>query len=277
MEARPQHPAIAMTIAGSDSSGGAGIQADLKTFTALGVYGASVITALTAQNTRGVAAVELASPAFVAAQIKSVLEDLDVAAIKTGMLASSALVEAIGAELSRHPPIPLVVYPVVGATRRDRLIDDDAVDAVKRLIFPRALLITPNLPEAARLLDTAIATTEFEAATQLDALAKLGAEAVLLKGGHGSGKEAVDLLWRAGKVTRLASPRVDTMNTHGTGCTLSAAIAALIAAGADTEAAVARAKAYVHAAILSAKDLRIGKGHGPVDHLYAIRRTSPAV
>lgn len=277
MEAKPQHPAIAMTIAGSDSSGGAGIQADLKTFTALGVYGASVITALTAQNTRGVTAVELASPAFVAAQIKAVLDDLDVAAIKTGMLAASALVESIAAELSNYPPIPLIVDPVMVATSGDRLIDDDAVDAVKRLIFPRALLITPNLPEAARLLDSAIATTESEAGKQLEGLARLGAKAVLLKGGHGSGGEAVDLLWHAGRITRLASPRIDTKNTHGTGCTLSAAIAALIASGASTEAAVTRGKAYVHAAISSARDLRIGKGHGPVDHLYAIRRTSPAV
>lgn len=277
MEAKPQHPAIAMTIAGSDSSGGAGIQADLKTFTALGVYGASVITALTAQNTRGVTAVELASPAFVAAQIKAVLDDLDVAAIKTGMLAASALVESIAAELSNYPPIPLIVDPVMVATSGDRLIDDDAVDAVKRLIFPRALLITPNLPEAARLLDSAIATTESEAGKQLEGLARLGAKAVLLKGGHGSGGEAVDLLWHAGRITRLASSRIDTKNTHGTGCTLSAAIAALIASGASTEAAVTRGKAYVHAAISSARDLRIGKGHGPVDHLYAIRRTSPAV
>ncbi|HEX4893622.1 MAG TPA: bifunctional hydroxymethylpyrimidine kinase/phosphomethylpyrimidine kinase [Hyphomicrobiaceae bacterium] len=277
MEAKPQHPAIAMTIAGSDSSGGAGIQADLKTFTALGVYGASVITALTAQNTRGVTAVELASPAFVAAQIKAVLDDLDVAAIKTGMLAASALVESIAAELSNYPLIPLIVDPVMVATSGDRLIDDDAVDAVKRLIFPRALLITPNLPEAARLLDSAIATTESEAGKQLEGLARLGAKAVLLKGGHGSGGEAVDLLWHAGRITRLASSRIDTKNTHGTGCTLSAAIAALIASGASTEAAVTRGKAYVHAAISSARDLRIGKGHGPVDHLYAIRRTSPAV
>jgi hydroxymethylpyrimidine/phosphomethylpyrimidine kinase len=276
MEPTPPQPAIALTIAGSDSSGGAGIQADLKTFTALGVYGASVITALTAQNTRGVSGVELVSPAFVAAQIRAVLDDLDVRAIKTGMLASSAIVEAIGAELARRPALPLIVDPVMVATSGDRLIDDDAVEAVKRLIFPRAELITPNLPEAARLLGAPVASTESDATRQLDALAGLGARAVLLKGGHGSGGEAVDLLWHAGQVTRLASPRIATGNTHGTGCTLSAAIAALVAGGAPLETAVARGKSYVHQAIASGKDLRIGHGHGPVDHLYAIRRAPSA-
>lgn len=266
---------IALTIAGSDSSGGAGIQADLKTFTAFGVYGACVITALTAQNTRGVTAVEVASPAFVAAQMRAVLGDLAVGAAKTGMLASRALVEAIAAELAGVPTLPLVVDPVMVATSGDRLIDDDAVEAVKRLIFPRATLITPNLPEAARLLDAGVAMSEAEAAAQLARLADMGAAAVLLKGGHGQGGEAVDLLWHAGTVSRLAAPRIATRNTHGTGCTLSAAIAALLAAGVPLASAVARAKDFVHRAIAAGADLAIGHGHGPVDHLYAIRRAAP--
>lgn len=273
---QPRPVPIALTIAGSDSSGGAGIQADLKTFTAFGVYGASVITALTAQNTKGVSAVEVATPAFVAAQMRAVLTDLDVGAAKTGMLASTALVEAIAAELSASAPrLSLVVDPVMVATSGDKLIDDDAVEAVKRLIFPRASLITPNLPEAARLLGTTAARTESEAHGQLAALARLGARAVLLKGGHGDGGEAVDLLWHEGRVTRLAAPRIATRNTHGTGCTLSAAIAALLASGVDLGTAVARAKDYVHRAIAAGADLAIGQGHGPVDHLYAIKRAGP--
>ncbi len=275
VSASPARVPIALTIAGSDSSGGAGIQADLKTFTAFGVYGASVLTALTAQNTRGVTAVELATPAFVTAQMRAVLSDLDVGAIKTGMLASRALVEAIAAELDGSAAVPLVVDPVMVATSGDRLIDDDAVDAVKTLILPRALLMTPNLPEAARLLDGAVATTEAEARAQLDGLARLGAKAVLLKGGHGTSAEAVDLLWHDGHVTRLAAPRIATRNTHGTGCTLSAAIAALLASGVELSAAVARAKTYVHRAIAAAAQGSVGKGHGPVDHLYHIRKSDP--
>ena len=161
------------------------------------------------------------------------------------------------------------------ATSGDRLIDDDAVDAVKTLILPRALLMTPNLPEAARLLDGAVATTEAEARAQLDGLARLGAKAVLLKGGHGTSAEAVDLLWHDGHVTRLAAPRIATRNTHGTGCTLSAAIAALLASGVELSAAVARAKTYVHRAIAAAAQGSVGKGHGPVDHLYHIRKSDP--
>lgn len=268
-------PAIALTIAGSDSSGGAGIQADLKTFTAFGVYGASVITALTAQNTRGVTAVEIATPDFVTAQMRAVLSDLDVGAIKTGMLASRRLVEVIAAELASCPGIPLVVDPVMVATSGDRLIDDEAVEAVKTLILPRALLMTPNLPEAARLLDGPVAATEAEATAQLERLARLGSTAVLLKGGHGGGSEAVDLLWHAGRVTRFATPRVATTNTHGTGCTLSAAIAALLAGGCDLETAVGRSKSFVQRAIEAGAHLQIGKGNGPVDHLYALRTSPP--
>ncbi|MFM9941608.1 MAG: bifunctional hydroxymethylpyrimidine kinase/phosphomethylpyrimidine kinase [Hyphomicrobiaceae bacterium] len=268
--------ATALTIAGSDSSGGAGVQADLKAFTALGVYGASVITALTAQNTTGVQGVEVVTPAFVAAQMRSVLADLRVCAVKTGMLANAEIISVVADELARYPAIPLVVDPVMVATSGDALIDPDAVATLKSKLIPRATLITPNLPEAAQLLGVTVAPNEADASRQLTALAKLGAKAVLLKGGHGDGPEAVDLLWIDGCITRLTSPRLATRHTHGTGCTLSAAIAALLAQGLDLATAVARGKTFVHRAIASGANLQIGAGHGPVDHLYAIRRAAPA-
>ena len=266
---------IALTIAGSDSSGGAGIQADLKTFTAFGVYGASVITALTAQNTMGVQGVSAVPPDFVAAQMTSVFSDLDVRAVKTGMLATSEIIAAVAAGLDSAPNIPLVVDPVMVATSGDPLLQPNAVAAFKSMLFPRAALITPNLPEAARLLDTTLARNESEARDQLLALGRLGAKAVLLKGGHGESSEAIDLLLISGTIRRFAHPRIATKNTHGTGCTLSAAIAALIALGADLETAVARAKTYVHQAIEAARLHTVGRGHGPVDHLYAIRKAAP--
>lgn len=262
---------IALTIAGSDSSGGAGIQADLKTFSALGVYGASVLTALTAQNTIGVQGVHPVPPDFVAAQVASVLDDLAVGAIKTGMLATSAIIEAVVGALARVPDIPLVVDPVMVATSGDSLLAPEAVEAVRSVLLPRATLITPNLPEAARLLDRPMAKTEAEARLHLEALARLGARAVLLKGGHGDGAEAVDLLLVEGGITRHAAPRIVSRNTHGTGCTLSAAIAAGLAKGRPLQTAVAEAKDYVQRAIIAGKDLAIGRGSGPVDHLFAIR------
>ena len=269
--AKPDYP-IALTIAGSDSSGGAGIQADLKTFTAMGVYGASVLTALTAQNTMGVQAVAAVAPEFVAAQIESVVTDLKVGAIKTGMLANTAIIETVVSALEACPDVPIVVDPVMVATSGDPLLEPSAVAALKGLLIPRATLITPNLPEAADLLGVSVAKSEADARDQLLALEKLGARAVLLKGGHGQGGEAVDLLSIDGRLVRLAGRRIETRNTHGTGCTLSAAIAAGLAQGQGLEEAVRHAKAFVHAAIEAARDLAIGKGAGPVDHLYAIRR-----
>ena len=266
-------PPIALTIAGSDSSGGAGIQADLKTFTVLGVYGASVITAQTAQNTTGVQGVHAVPPEFVAAQMRSVFGDLRVGAIKTGMQATAAIIRAVADGLAdMGPDIPLVLDPVMVATSGDVLLAVDAIDTLKTVLIPRAILITPNLPEAAELLGTTTATTEDEARDQLDGLARLGARAVLLKGGHGGGGEAVDFLSSGGAVIRLASPRIATRNTHGTGCTLSAAIAAHLALGADLETAVRAAKAYVHGAIAAGAGLEIGAGSGPVDHLFTLRR-----
>lgn len=268
---------IALTIAGSDSSGGAGIQADLKTFSAHGVYGASVLTALTAQNTGGVQGVHAVPAAFVAAQMASVLDDLDVKAVKTGMLADAAIIRAVADGLARlAPAIPLVLDPVMVATSGDVLLAPDAIETLRSVLIPRATLITPNLPEAAQLLGEPIAQNEAAAAAQLGRLSRLGAKAVLLKGGHGEGREAVDLLAVGDRVVRLASPRIDTRNTHGTGCTLSAAIAARLAQGAGLETAVRGAKDYVHGAIAAGIDLGVGHGHGPVDHLFEVApRTKP--
>jgi hydroxymethylpyrimidine/phosphomethylpyrimidine kinase len=267
--------AIALTIAGSDSSGGAGIQADLKTFTAFGVYGAAVITALTAQNTRGVAAVEPVAASFVFKQIEAVLSDLAVGAVKTGMLANADIVEAVARILRAAPARPLVVDPVMVATSGDVLLAPEAVDAVKRELIPLATLITPNLAEAAWLLGAKMAASEAEAVTQAEALMALGCKAVLVKGGHGGGDTAVDILCDGAGIEPLARPRVDTPHTHGTGCTLSAAIAALMAQGVELREAVGRAKTFVWEALSHGRALRIGKGRGPVDHLFAIRRGPP--
>jgi hydroxymethylpyrimidine/phosphomethylpyrimidine kinase len=277
MTVSPGSVPIALTIAGSDSSGGAGIQADLKTFTAFGVYGASVITALTAQNTQGVRSFETVSPAFVVAQMDAVLEDLEVGAIKTGMLATAEIVTAISNRLAAGRQPPLVVDPVMVATSGDALIAPDAVEAVRSKLLPLAALITPNLPEAARLLETKQAITDDEVAAQAKALYALGCRAVLVKGGHGEGDTAVDYLYDGAIVQRFARPRVDTRHTHGTGCTLSAAITALLARGAPLHAAVERAKTFVWQGLQEGRNLRIGHGSGPVDVLYAIRRqTLPA-
>jgi len=275
MMAGPGRVPIALTIAGSDSSGGAGIQADLKTFTVFGVYGASVITALTAQNTQGVRGVETVSPAFVVAQMDAVLEDLEVGAIKTGMLATAEIVMAISRRLAAGPRPPLVVDPVMVATSGDALIAPDAVEAVRSTLLPLAALITPNLPEAARLLETGQAATEAQVAAQAKALHALGCRAVLIKGGHGEGDTAIDYFYDGATLRRFALPRVDTRHTHGTGCTLSAAITALLAQGAPLPEAVERAKAFVWQGLEQGRNLRIGHGSGPVDVLHAIRRLEP--
>jgi hydroxymethylpyrimidine/phosphomethylpyrimidine kinase len=266
---------IALTVAGSDSSGGAGIQADLKTFTALGVYGASVITALTAQNTHGVAAVEAVRPDFVLAQLDAVLSDLDVTALKTGMLANAAIVVAVARRLRNHAQdaraLPLIVDPVMVATSGDVLLATDAVDAVREELAPLAALLTPNLAEAAQLLGTTMAHDEAAAQAQVAALFARCRCPVLLKGGHGAGAEAVDLFYDGRTLTRLARPRLKTPHTHGTGCVLSAAVAALMARGLALREAIAGAKAFVWQGLEAAASLRIGQGRGPVDCLFAIR------
>lgn len=259
---------VALTIAGSDSGAGAGIQADLKTFAALGVYGTSVIAALTAQNTQGVTAIHDVPPDFIAAQLDAVFSDFAVGAVKIGMLSQAAAVKTVTEGLARHHAANIVLDPVMAATSGDSLLANDAVDALCRALIPRALIVTPNLPEAAALTGTAPARSEAEMETQARAILALGARSVLIKGGHGDGAESVDLLIGAGDVIRLAARRIRTRNTHGTGCTLSSAIAAGLAKGRDLVAACREAKAYVTAAIEHADDLAVGHGHGPLHHFH---------
>jgi hydroxymethylpyrimidine/phosphomethylpyrimidine kinase len=261
--------AIAVTIAGSDSGGGAGIQADLKTFSALGVYGASVITALTAQNTLGVTAIHDAPADFVTAEIDAVFSDLAVNAVKIGMLSRVDTIQAVAQGLNKWKPAFVVLDPVMVATSGDRLIQEDAIRFIVKKLFPCATVITPNLAESATLLGAPLAITEDDMRQQGKELLKMGARAVLMKGGHGSTLESVDLLLTEERVTRYSAPRFDTKNTHGTGCTLASAITAQLAKGVSLEEAVAQAKAYVTAAIEASTKLKIGHGSGPVHHFHA--------
>jgi hydroxymethylpyrimidine/phosphomethylpyrimidine kinase len=261
--------AIAVTIAGSDSSGGAGIQADLKTFSALRVYGASVITALTAQNTRGVQGIHDVPARFVARQIDSVFSDLSVDAVKIGMLSQPAIIEAVASGLDRHGARTVVLDPVMIAASGDALLVPEAIETLRRVLLPKALLVTPNLPEAAALLNEEVAKDEPAVARQAERIRALGPSAVLIKGGHAEGAESVDILLDHEGLQRFASPRVATRNTHGTGCTLSSAIAAGLARGGSLREAVAAAKAYIGAAIAASERLTIGHGHGPVHHFHA--------
>ncbi len=270
---------VALTIAGSDSGGGAGIQADLKTFAALGVHGASAITALTAQNTLGVTAVHAVPPEIVRGQIDAVLGDFRVAAIKIGMLANAEVVEAVAVALGgplavdenspfsakRGRGSPFVVYdPVLAASSGDALAGAGFVQAVRERLLPRVDCLTPNLPEAAALLGATEAATEAAMIAQGRALLALGPGAVLMKGGHLAGDEAVDLLVTADGVRRFAAPKIASPNTHGTGCTLSSAIAAHVALGLPLVEAVAAAKAFVRAAIVRGATARLGHGPGPL-------------
>jgi hydroxymethylpyrimidine/phosphomethylpyrimidine kinase len=266
--------AVAVTIAGSDSSGGAGIQADLKTFAAFGVYGASIITALTAQNTQAVTAIHEVPAGFIAAQIDAVFSDLDVGAVKIGMLSRAAAIEAVARGLVRHKAKNIVLDPVMAASSGDQLLAPDAVGALRRLLIPRALLVTPNLPEAAALTGASLARNEAEMEAQAREILSLGARRVLIKGGHGEGEESVDLLIGEREVVRLAGKRIATKNTHGTGCTLSSAIAAGLAKGRDVVTACREAKTYVTAAIAAADRLHVGHGHGPLHHFYEQWRVS---
>ena len=259
---------IAVTIAGSDSGGGAGIQADLKSFSAMGVYGATVITALTAQNTLGVQGIHGVPAAFVAQQMDSVFSDLAVDAVKIGMLSQVDVIQAVAEGLERHGVRAIVLDPVMVATSGDRLIAGDAVDTLRRVLIPRATLITPNLHEAAALLDAEVARDEDAMRRQGEALLAQGAQAVLMKGGHADGAQSVDLLVEAGGVTRFEGPRVETRNTHGTGCSLSAAIAAGLARGQTLHESVGAAKDWLTGALQAADRLTIGHGHGPVHHFH---------
>jgi hydroxymethylpyrimidine/phosphomethylpyrimidine kinase len=262
--------AIAVTIAGSDSGGGAGIQADLKTFSANGVFGASVIAALTAQNTLGVSAIHDVPPEFVRAQMTAVFSDLAVKATKIGMLSRVDTIEVVAEGLRAHETGPVVLDPVMVAASGDPLLADSAVDTLIALLLPLADIVTPNLHEAARMLQGDVAADETQMQVQAERLLGLGANAVLLKGGHGSGANSADLLLdRNGNAVWLRSERINTDNTHGTGCTLSSAIASGLAKGQEMEAAVRSAKSYIQAAIAAADTLHIGSGHGPVHHFHA--------
>jgi hydroxymethylpyrimidine/phosphomethylpyrimidine kinase len=266
---------IALTIAGSDSGGGAGIQADLKTFSALGVYGCSVITALTAQNTRGVAGIFGVEPRFVRAQMDAVFEDLAVDAVKIGMLGTAAVIEAVAEGLERWRPRQVVLDPVMVAKGGDRLLEADAVAALRTRLLPLATVITPNLPEAADLLGIEPTTERARMANVGARLQGLGPANVLLKGGHLDGAESPDLFMHGGETHWLDGERVATRNTHGTGCTLSSAIAARLARRVPLPQAVAEAKAYTARAIARADALEIGSGQGPVHHFHDMWRDGP--
>jgi hydroxymethylpyrimidine/phosphomethylpyrimidine kinase len=254
---------IALTIAGSDSGGGAGIQADLKTFTHFGLFGTSVITAVTAQNTVGVRAWERVSPALVRAQIDAVAEDLRPAAIKSGMLGDVDVVKAVAAGIREHRLSPYVLDPVMVATSGDPLLESDAVEAITSELFPLATLVTPNLDEASLLIGAPVRDVDAMEAAARTMVERFGAQAALVKGGHLDGPSLVDVLYDGTKVRRFTHARIDTKSTHGTGCTLSSAIAALLANGHSLESAIAESLDFVHRAILTAPAL--GAGHGPLN------------
>ena len=267
--ARPARYARVLSIAGSDSGGGAGIQADLKTFSALGCYGMTAITAITAQNTQGVRAIHGIPPDMLRAQIDAVAEDIGVDAVKIGMLHDPEVVRVVVRAIARHHMLQVVLDPVMVATSGDRLMAADTVDVLVQELFPLTTVITPNLDEAALLLGRAIdgADALDEAAS---ALLALGAPAVLLKGGHLPGDLVIDVLALAGGGRlRLQSPRIPTHNGHGTGCTLSSAIAAHLALGLPLPQAVEQARAYILGAIAAGADVHTGRGHGPLNHGYA--------
>lgn len=259
-----------LSIAGSDPSGGAGIQADLKAFSALGVYGMAALTALTAQNTRGVTGVHAVPVEFVRQQIDTVFDDVAVAAVKVGMVGSADAVAAVSDCLSLYRPAVLVVDPVMISKSGHRLIEEDAVDCLRGRLLPQATLITPNLPEAAVLLDDPAPAADTAAMEQVGRrLQALTGAAVLLKGGHLEGDQSPDLLIAGERLQWFAAQRVPTRSTHGTGCTLASACAALLARGLELADAIERAKAYLTAAVAAADRLSVGTGNGPVHHFHA--------
>lgn len=259
-----------LTIAGSDSGGGAGIQADLKTFAALGCYGMSVLTALTAQNTKGVTGILPIPPAFIAEQLKAVLSDIGVDAVKIGMLHSAEVIEQVARTLTEFGVKTVVLDPVMVATSGDKLLQDEAIDALKSRLLPLASVITPNLPEAGVLLGRSIDTVAGmeQAATDLSQLCP---GAILLKGGHLTTEESTDLLrLPSGEIHLFSTARIDTPNSHGTGCTLSSAVAAGLAKGVSVVEAVALAKDYLTQALQAGSVYRLGQGHGPVHHFFNV-------
>ena len=254
-----------LIVAGSDSSGGAGIQADIKTVTALGAYAATAVTAITVQNTLGVSDVFPLEPDLIAAQMRAVLDDIGADAVKTGMLHSSAVIETVARELEAQDGFQLVVDPVMVAKGGASLLEDDAVLALRNLLLPMATLLTPNMPEAAALTGKPVETLDDQKRAG-DALLGLGPQAVLVKGGHGTGPDVQDVLVTQETIEVMTSPRINTVHTHGTGCTLASGVAALLSQGVDLREAVAAARDYVHEAILTAPGF--GKGHGPLNHAH---------
>lgn len=258
-----------LSIAGSDPSGGAGIQADLKTFSAFACYGMAALTALTAQNTQGVTAVHVPPPAFLAAQLDAIYADIRVDAVKIGMLASGAIVATVAERLRAHGQRHVVLDPVLVATSGDSLGSPDVVDAMRTELLPLAELVTPNLPEAARLANRPAPEDDAGMKEIAEAIHRLGPAAVLVKGGHLRGPESVDILFDGRAHTTFSAPRVATRNTHGTGCTLSAAIAACLGRGATVTDAIAAAKDYLTEALVRSETLHVGSGHGPVHHFHS--------
>lgn len=259
-----------LSIAGSDPSGGAGIQADLKAFSARGVYGMAALTALTAQNTQGVSSVHAVPAPFVAEQIRAIFADVRVDAVKIGMIATAEIAAAVADALVPHRDIPVVLDPVMIAKGGSPLLAANAVDVLTRRLLPLATLLTPNLPEAAALLHEPEATDRETMARQAKALLRLGPLAVLIKGGHLEGGESPDVLASSTGLTWFEASRIPTKNTHGTGCTLSSALAAELAKGTTLAEAVAVAKQYLAGAVAAADTLSVGSGHGPVQHFHAL-------
>jgi hydroxymethylpyrimidine/phosphomethylpyrimidine kinase len=258
-----------LTIAGSDSGGGAGIQADLKTFSAIGCYGMSVITALTAQNTQGVKAIHAVPPAFAIQQIEAVLSDIGADAIKIGMLYSAELIEAVAQALKKHGARKIVLDPVMVAQSGDKLLQDDAIEAIKTHLMPIADVVTPNIPEAAVFCGMQL-TQWSDIENAAETLAKYGSRSILIKGGHGDERKSTDLLFLAGenRFVSLEADRIETRNNHGTGCTLSSAITSYMAKGNDIEKSVQMAKEFMNHAIAAGAHYKIGHGHGPVHHFF---------
>ena len=265
----PKEYCKVLTIAGSDSGGGAGIQADLKTFSALGCYGMSVITALTAQNTRGVSGIHAVPPDFAVQQIEAVFSDMGADAVKIGMLYSAELIEAVAAALEKHGARKIVLDPVMVAQSGDKLLQDDAIEAIKSHLIPLADVVTPNIPEAEVLCGRTLEQrSDIESAAET--LARHGSRSILIKGGHGDQNESTDILFLANekRFVRLTAERIETTNNHGTGCTLSSAIAAYRARGNGIEAAAQKAKTFMNRAIAAGAGYQLGHGHGPVHHFF---------
>lgn len=263
-------PPIVLTIAGSDSGGGAGIQADIKTISATGGYACSVITAITSQNTLGVSAIHPIPVEHIESQLEAVFSDLNVVAVKVGMLADSEIIEMVAKKIRQYQPQYLVIDPVMVATSGDLLLKHQAIEVLKRELLPLADLVTPNLPEAAALVSSDVPRTEDDMGAMIEDLRSLGAQAVLLKGGHlESDTNSNDLLIEAHSCDLLRARRFATKNTHGTGCTLSSAIASYLAQGNRLHKAVYLGKQYISQAISHADELEVGQGHGPVHHFFS--------